>query len=160
MRILLLTLLYLGGQFIAKAQELKVINKSDLVALINSKSDTVYVINFWATWCKPCIEELPVFEKINKDFTGQKVKIILISNDFKKQIKPKLKPFLLDKNIQSEVWWMSETDPNIWINLVEPNWEGSLPATLIFKGSENKRFFHEGSLTENTLNAIINKIAP
>jgi thiol-disulfide isomerase/thioredoxin len=159
MRILLLTLLYLGSQFIAKAQELKVINKSDLLALLNSKSDTTYVINFWATWCKPCVEELPVFEKINFDYKGKKVKVVLISNDFKKQVTPKLKPFLLEKNIQSEVWWMSETDPNVWVNMVDPNWEGSLPATLIFKGNEQKRFFHEGDLTENTLKAIINKIA-
>jgi thiol-disulfide isomerase/thioredoxin len=160
MRILLFMLFCLGSQFIAKAQELKVINKSDLLALLNSKSDTTYVINFWATWCKPCVEELPVFEKINSDYKGKKVKVVLISNDFKKQVTPKLKPFLLEKNIQSEVWWMSETDPNVWVNMVDPNWEGSLPATLIFKGNEQKRFFHEGYLTENTLKAIINKIAP
>jgi len=160
MRILLFMLFCLGSQFIAKAQELKVINKSDLLALLNSKSDTTYVINFWATWCKPCVEELPVFEKINSDYKGKKVKVVLISNDFKKQVTPKLKPFLLEKNIQSEVWWMSETDPNVWVNMVDPNWEGSLPATLIFKGNEQKRFFHEGDLTENTLKAIINKIAP
>jgi thiol-disulfide isomerase/thioredoxin len=160
MRILLFMLFCLGSQFIAKAQELKVINKSDLLALLNSKSDTTYVINFWATWCKPCVEELPVFEKINSDYKGKKVKVVLISNDFKKQVTPKLKPFLLEKNIQSDVWWMSETDPNVWVNMVDPNWEGSLPATLIFKGNEQKRFFHEGDLTENTLKAIINKIAP
>lgn len=160
MRILLFTLFCLGSQFIAKAQELKVINKSDLLALLNSKSDTTYVVNFWATWCKPCVEELPVFEKINSNYKGKKVKVVLISNDFKKQVTPKLKPFLLEKNIQSDVWWMSETDPNIWVNMVDPNWEGSLPATLIFKGNEQKRFFHEGDLTENTLKAIINKIAP
>lgn len=144
----------------ANAQEFKVINKTDLAALLQNKSDTVYVINFWATWCKPCIEELPVFEKINLDYAGKKVKVILISNDFKKQINPKLKPFLKAKKIKSEVWWMSETDPNVWVNLVEPMWAGSLPATLIFKGSENKRFFHEGDLNEATLKAIINKIEP
>ncbi len=160
MRILLFTLFYLGGQFVAEAQELKVIDKSDLLALLNSKSDTTYVVNFWATWCKPCIEELPVFEKISSDYKREKVKVVLISNDFKKQVTPKLKPFLLEKNIQSDVWWMSETDPNVWVNMVDPNWEGSLPATLIFKGNEQKRFFHEGDLTENTLKAIINKIAP
>ena len=142
------------------AQEVKTINKADLAALLNTKSDTLYILNFWATWCKPCVEELPIFEQINSENQGKKVKVILLSNDFKKQVEPKLKPFLVSKKINSEVWWMSETDPNVWVNLVEPMWEGSLPATLIFRGSDNKRFFNEGELNLATLKAIIDKIQP
>ncbi len=143
-----------------KAQKVLSITKSDLSALLSSKSDTIYVINFWATWCKPCVEELPVFEKVHQEYAGKKVKVILISNDFKKQVEPKLKPFLKSKKIQSDVWWMNETDPNVWVNIVEPMWEGSLPATLIFRGSDQKRFFNEGQLSEQTILAIIQKFQP
>lgn len=143
--------------FGVKSQHVQSISKADLVALLSSRSDTIYVVNFWATWCKPCVEELPIFEKVHQDFAGKKVKVILISNDFKKQVEPKLKPFIKSKKIQSTVWWMNETDPNSWVNSVEPMWEGSLPATLIFRGSDQKRFFNEGQLSEQTILAIIQK---
>jgi thiol-disulfide isomerase/thioredoxin len=155
-----ITLLLLFVSIKAFSQEIKTIGNQDLSQLLASKNDTIYVINFWATWCKPCIEELPAFENIYQEFKTQKVKVILVSNDFKKQVEPKLKPFVKEKKISSEVWWMSETDPNVWVNLVEPMWEGSLPATLIFRGSDQKRFFQEGQLTEQTIKTIINTFKP
>src|SRR5690606_6809447 len=46
------------------------------------KNDSIYVINFWATWCKPCIKELPAFEKIASEYADKKVKVLLVSLDF------------------------------------------------------------------------------
>jgi thiol-disulfide isomerase/thioredoxin len=96
----LLFLLALLGWFEPNfAQEISFIKGSQITTWKANTSDTLYIYNFWATWCKPCIEELPAFENIAKQYQGQKVKIILVSNDFKKQIEYKMKLFLWTKPI-------------------------------------------------------------
>ena len=114
-----------------------------LKPLLTTQSDTVFIINFWATWCAPCIAELPYFEKLNAELKGKKAKVILVSLDFKAQIKSKLLPFLKKNKLQSSVLVLVEKDPNAWIPKVNQEWSGSIPATLIF--DKNKRQFYEQS---------------
>lgn len=143
-----------------QAQEVTFIKAEQITAWKNNKSDTIYIINFWATWCKPCIEEMPNFEKIGEEFKDQKVRVLLVSNDFKKQIDLKLKPYMIEKGIRNKMYWMNETDPNKWIELVDKNWVGSIPATLIIKGSEKKSKFFAGPLTYDELKDIILQLKP
>ena len=79
----------------AMAQDARVVKWPELESLLNSKTDTTYVINFWATWCKPCIKELPHFEALEKKFSGSKIKVILVSLDFKRQYDSTLMPYLV-----------------------------------------------------------------
>jgi thiol-disulfide isomerase/thioredoxin len=108
---------------------------------LSTQSDSLFIINFWATWCAPCVAELPYFEKLTEELKGKKAKVILVSLDFKSQIKTKLLPFLKKKRLQSEVLVLVENDPNAWIPKVHEDWSGSIPATLIF--DKNKRTFYE-----------------
>lgn len=117
---------------------------STLEPLLHKNNDTVYVVNFWATWCKPCVGELPEFEKINQDYTDQKVKVILVSLDFPKKYDELLIPFIEENNIKSKVIHLIEVNANKWINKVSPEWSGAIPATLIYKG--NSKDFFEGKL--------------
>src|SRR5215216_2909137 len=66
----------------------------DLLKRIENNSDTLYIVNFWATWCKPCVAELPDFEKINQEYKGQKVKVLFMSMDFKEDMKKRVIPFI------------------------------------------------------------------
>lgn len=122
---------------------------------ISLKNDTTYVVNFWATWCAPCVEELPYFEKANQKFSNEKVKIILVNLDFPKHIESRLLPFMEEHNLQSEVLILNDPDANRWINLVEPQWDGSIPATIIHK--QNQREFYNQQFEEAELNALIQK---
>lgn len=125
----------------------------ELEPFLHNKNDTVYVINFWATWCKPCIKELPDFEKLNKEFKDDKVKVYLVSLDFPNKHEELLLPFLKKNNIESQVIHLTDTDANSWIDKVSPLWSGSIPATLIYKG--NSAEFHESTLTFNELKNIV-----
>jgi thiol-disulfide isomerase/thioredoxin len=93
--------------------------------------DTLLLVNFWATWCKPCVAELPCFEKISQEVFSRPVKILLISLDAPKDIHTRIKPLLKKKNIHLDCWVLEDTDPNKWINRVNPAWSGAIPATLI-----------------------------
>lgn len=107
--------------------------------------DKTYVINFWATWCKPCVEELPAFEKLLEKYKNKKVEVILVSLDFPNQIENRVIPFINKHKLQSKVVLMADTDQNTWIPKVNENWSGAIPATLIY--NKNLRKFYEQSFT-------------
>jgi thiol-disulfide isomerase/thioredoxin len=123
------------------------VNKEWLEERFNQMSDSTYVINFWATWCKPCVEELPIFNLVRDGFVGQNVTVLLISTDSKKIRDTKLATFITEKDIRSQVLWMNESNPNDWINTVNPNWSGAIPATLVFNKHNGYMWFQEGEVT-------------
>ena len=109
---------------------------------LNKMDDKVYVINFWATWCAPCVKELPYFEKLNQLYKEDNIEVILVSLDFPHLYESKLKPYIKEKNLQSKVIALDDVDMNTWIPLVNENWSGSIPATIIYK-NENSKFYEQ-----------------
>lgn len=112
---------------------------------LTQKNDTTYVVNFWATWCVPCVEELPNFEKINQNYKDNKIKVILVSLDMVKTIESKLLPFIKEKQLKSEVLLLRDPDADSWIPKVDSTWSGAIPATLIY--NKDMRRFYEKSFT-------------
>ncbi|MDM8158188.1 TlpA disulfide reductase family protein [Labilibaculum sp. K2S] len=131
-----------------RAQEIKSHNFNELEPILHYQNDTTYVINFWAMWCKPCVEELPEFEDIRKDYTDKKVKVILVSLDFGKNTEDRLAGFLKKKNINAEVVLLDDPDADNWIGKVAKDWDGALPATLIYKKDERIVFTRQISYDE------------
>ncbi len=123
--------------------------------LLNVSNDTTYVINFWATWCVPCVKELPDFEKIHAKYKDDKFKMLLVSLDFRRNLEDRLIPFIAKNDLQAEVIMLHEPDANAWIPQVDPHWSGAIPATLIYNRSKDFKSFHEGSYTYDELNSII-----
>jgi thiol-disulfide isomerase/thioredoxin len=116
---------------------------STLEPLFHQENDTVYVVNFWATWCKPCVKELPYFEELHNTLGSKKVKVLLVSLDFPDQIQSKLIPFLHDKQLKSDVHVLTDGDMNSWIPKVNKDWSGAIPATLVY--NKKQRAFYEQS---------------
>lgn len=116
---------------------------------LTQKNDTTYVVNFWATWCVPCVEELPHFEKINEKYKKDKVKVMLVSLDMFKMVESKLLPFIKEKQLKSDVVYLRDPDQNTWLPKVDSTWSGALPATLIY--NKDKRKFYEKSFTYDEL---------
>lgn len=140
-----------------QAQQVQTVDAAWIQSIQQSKSDTLYIINFWATWCKPCIGELPVFDSITKMYSGEKLKVIMVSNDMKKDADAKLAGFISSNKMQSQVVWMSDLNANNWINKVDESWSGSIPATWVFKNSVAFRYFKEGEITFQELKLIIDQ---
>ena len=115
--------------------------------------DTLYIVNFWATWCKPCVGEMPYFEKADAQFKAQKVKVIFVSLNALKEIS-QVDKFVNDKDLKAEVLLLNSGNPNVWIDQVDSSWSGSIPATVMYRKGK-KTFFKEGEFTQNELDSII-----
>jgi thiol-disulfide isomerase/thioredoxin len=143
--------------FISCSQEenyqVQKLNFTQFEPMLQKQNDTIYIINFWATWCKPCIKEMPDFERINNDYRKQKVKVYLVSLDFPNKHDELLIPFLKEHKIKSEVIHLTDTDANTWIDKVSPFWSGAIPATIIYKGTSKE--FYEKTLNYDELKKII-----
>ncbi len=137
------------------SDDLEVYDYIGLEPLLNKSDDKTYVVNFWATWCAPCIKELPYFERINRDYSEKNVEVLLISLDFPRQYEKKLKPYIKDNNLKSRVVALNDPDMNNWIPKVDDNWTGSIPATIIY--NKNNRQFYEKSFTYEELVTEVRK---
>ncbi|MFN8236754.1 MAG: TlpA disulfide reductase family protein [Chitinophagales bacterium] len=136
------TLLSLLFTFTISHAQLPVFNLADYANRVQQKNDTLYVVNFWATWCKPCVAELPYFQKAAEAFAEKPVKIILASQDAKSRLS-NVADFLKKHSYTSECFILSAGNPNIWIDKIEQQWSGTIPATMLYKNG-NKIYFHEG----------------
>ncbi|NRA49660.1 MAG: redoxin domain-containing protein [Phaeodactylibacter sp.] len=114
----------------------------DFAPLLSLNNDTTYVVNFWATWCKPCVKELPYFIELSKKYATEPVRILLISLDFPGQLQSKLVPFVEKQQIEPLVAVLLDGKYNDWIDRVSEEWSGAIPATVVYKG-ENRHFHGE-----------------
>jgi len=151
--IVLSTEIGIGGQTSA-ASNIPIINFTQFEPLLHKQNDTVYLINFWATWCAPCREEIPAIQKIEEKYSNQKLKILLISLDFPNQIESRLIPFIREHNLKSQVIVLDDPNQNSWIDKVDTNWSGGLPFTLIY--GKNFRESYSHSFHYQQLDSIIN----
>ncbi|MCB0525491.1 MAG: TlpA disulfide reductase family protein [Saprospiraceae bacterium] len=147
----------LGTSFLV-AQEITFIDREQITRWKNSESDTVFVINFWATWCGPCVKELPAFEKLQEEYADKQVQVILVNNDFKKQFESRVIPFVQERNLKSRVVFMNESNPNKWIDLVSEEWSGALPATIIISGKKKQTLFFEKSFEYEELEKALLRV--
>ncbi|MCB0374525.1 MAG: TlpA family protein disulfide reductase, partial [Sinomicrobium sp.] len=99
---------------------------------LSREDGKTYVINFWATWCKPCVEELPYFERLHENFKDRGVKVILVSLDMPGMIETQLIPFIRNRKLKPEVVVLDDPRQNMWISEIDENWSGAIPATLIY----------------------------
>ena len=142
----------------AFGQSVPVIGLNDLENRLNQGGDTTYVVNFWATWCGPCVKELPYFEELQLQHAGTGTKVLLVTLDFVSQLNSKVIPFVNEKQLISEVLLMDEDRPNQWIPRVSEDWSGALPATLFVNTNKKTRHFHEGSFEKGELEAKLEEL--
>jgi thiol-disulfide isomerase/thioredoxin len=153
----ILGILMLFTAFATHAQKAEVVKLDQLQSLINAKTDNIKVINFWATWCGPCVKEMPLFEKLGQE--RKDVEVTLVSMDLDLDPDPaKVHKFVARKKIQSKVVILDAKSPNLYIDQIEKSWSGALPATIIINGKTGQRKFVEKELHEGELEKLIAEI--
>ncbi len=144
---------WLSSFSLQAGSDITVYNFDEFSHWLHKETDSVYVVNFWATWCAPCVKEIPDFEKLYATYKNQKVKVLFVSLDFPNQLESRVIPFIERMNMQARVVLLDDTRANQWIPKVDEDWSGAIPATLIY--SKDFREFFAKELTFDQLEEIV-----
>lgn len=138
----------------ADSLTIQIIKYDQLKPLLHNDNDTTYVVNFWATWCAPCVKELPYFVSLDSIYGKGPFKLLLVSLDFKKDYLRKLQPFVTERDLEAYVVVLEDSRSNFWIDDIDPSWSGAIPATLVYRGQQ-RTFFERTFHDVNELNDIV-----
>lgn len=143
MKKLLALVTFIALTNIAVAQKIRKVKMDDVIKMIDTSSVPI-IVNFWASWCAPCVHEIPWFEKAVAELKDKPVKVVLVSLDFASDYPDKLKAFVKEKGYQSTIVWLNETDANLFCPKIDSTWSGTIPATIMVNNKTHfKQFFGE-----------------
>ena len=152
-------LFFLGISYTsAWSQTVTVVSWSEFESYLTEESDKVRVVNFWATWCGPCVKELPYFQEAHEALSEEGVEIVLVSLDDAGVVDSKVVPFVNRKGITASVMLLDETNYNMFIPKVDDRWSGAIPMTLILDNDSDRRTFLEQELSKEELFEEIDNI--
>jgi thiol-disulfide isomerase/thioredoxin len=154
-KLVLFVLLVSLSSFDGFSQRVDVIKAKQLYDLIDTCELDFCVYNFWATWCAPCIRELPEFDKLSSE--NKNVKVRLISLDAVEELNGSVKLFIQKREISSKVMLLDETDFNEIIPGIDDKWSGAIPATLIVD-RQGKKYFYEKEFKAGELQKTIENL--
>lgn len=140
-------LLLVVSQLTTKAQDIRKMKMDELVKMIDTTSVPL-VVSFWASWCAPCIREIPWFEK-NVAAAGKKIKLVLVSIDFADDYPKTIRAFAKKNGYQSEILWLNETNADEFCPKIDKTWDGAIPATLMVNNQSHYRQFFGQQLPED-----------
>lgn len=139
------------------SQEIKSVKITDLEKII-SESRTPLIINFWATWCQPCIEEISYFLEEVKDHRKDSLAILLVSLDFKEAFPSKISSFAKKRKMTVPIVWLNETNADYFCPRIDAKWSGAIPATLFINNKKGYRKFVEEQISHEKLKLEIKAI--
>jgi thiol-disulfide isomerase/thioredoxin len=142
--------IFLGFGLSAITQDVAKWSLSDLKTAIAS-ADKPTVFNFWATICKPCIQEIPYFQELVKKYDSAGVQLVLVNLDFRENYPDKIKGFAKKMGFTAPVKFLDETNADLFCPLVDSSWSGSIPSSLFINNKTGYRKFFEDQLSREAL---------
>ena len=143
--LILLIVLYSLPGIGQEAQKIKI---TDLEKII-SESHVPLIVNFWATFCKPCMEEIPHFQKMQSKYEKDGLQILFVSLDLQDDYPKKVNAFI--KKRKMSTYFLDETNADYFCPKVDEKWSGAIPATLFINNNKNHRKFVEEQVSEEVL---------
>lgn len=139
------------------AQEIPKWKTADLQQFIAGSQKPV-IINFWASWCKPCLEELPYFQKLAAQYAADSVQLVLVNLDMVEAYPKKIKATAARFKLKAPIYFLDETDADIFCPAVDTTWSGAIPASLLLNNRRGYRKFVEDQLSEKELEQEIKEM--
>ena len=155
LEILFLMLAFSTGQ--VAAQEIPKWKTADLQQFLQTTQKPV-IINFWASWCKACLEELPYFQKRVKQYASDSVQLVLVNLDMAEAYPKKIKATAAKFKLTAPIYFLDETDADVFCPVVDKSWSGAIPASLFLNHRNGYRRFIEDQLSEKELDGEIRKM--
>jgi len=129
---------------ITNAQSIKKVSITDLENYI-TKSDHPILVNFWATYCEPCVAEIPNFQNEVKKYKN--IELLLVSLDLPDYYPSKIASFARWKNFTASIFWLNETNADYFCPKIDKSWSGGIPSSLFVNNKTGYKKFFESQLT-------------
>ena len=155
MKLFLISLICLALVNNSMAQDIPKWKIADVEKYIQDNPNKVLVINMWATFCKPCVEEIPAFIKLTDQYKKNGVELLLVSLDLPSHYPKKIASFAKKQSFNAPIVWLDETNADYFCPLIDPKWSGSIPATLIIYPKTGYRAFFEEEIEAALLEKTI-----
>lgn len=156
--VLALCLIYFFAEAAYSQQKISEWKITDVENHIAQNKDAILVINFWATFCKPCVAEIPSFIEVCNRYKDKKVSLLLISLDLPSFYPKKIAAFAAKHHFNTPISWLNESNADYFCPKVDAKWSGSIPATLIINTKNGKRIFFEEEISGEALEKAIMEV--
>ena len=131
-------------------QDVKSIKITDLEKTIK-ESKTPLIVNFWATFCVPCLEEIPYFQEVAQQHKEQNISIVFVSLDMKQAYPAKVNEMAGKLKLTYPVVWLNETNADYFCPKVDTSWTGGMPSSLFVNNATGYHKFFEQPLSKQEL---------
>ena len=156
-KVTVITVVFLLFGSISFGQTIQKVKITDVLKIADTSSVPI-VINFFATWCRPCVEELPWFQKTVPNYKDTRVKLLLVSLDYADDYPKEIRSFAKKHEINAQIVWLDEADPNYFCPKIDKRWEGTIPVSLMVNNANHFRAFYDHQIPEEQLKTALNNL--
>lgn len=139
----------------AKTPVVRTASASELAGLLKAAQGKIVVLNFWATWCPPCVEEMPALASFYNATSREEVVFLSLSADDPATANTTVQEFMHKHDLPFDVHVLAERDPDALTSALGGEVSGALPTTLIFNRKGQRVLTHDGIITQAELNEAI-----
>ncbi len=153
--ILIITFLFIAATI--NAQEIKRMKVTELARTIK-ESKKPLIINFWATFCVPCIQEMPYFQELVQQYKSKDVSLVFVSLDLKEAYPIRINEMAKKLNLVFPVAWLDETNADYFCPKIDTSWTGGMPSSLFVNNTTGYHKFFEDQLSKEKLEKEIREM--
>jgi thiol-disulfide isomerase/thioredoxin len=140
------------------APSVRVLDEQGLQKLVRNRNGKILLLNFWATWCQPCVEEFPDLIRLSKSYSKNELEVVGVSVDYPDETETKVAPFLKKHRVPFVIYVAKFDKQEDFINSVDTSWSGAVPATFIYDPQGIRRFSLIGQSTYSVFKREIEKV--
>jgi len=139
------------------AQNVKAVKVTELAKTIK-ESKTPLIVNFWATFCVPCIQEMPYFQETARLYQSQNVSLLFVSLDLQEAYPTKVNAMAKKLQLSFPVVWLNETNADYFCPKIDTTWSGGMPSSLFVNNATGYHKFFEDQLSRDKLEGVIREM--